>query len=217
MFARRFSAVAVFVVILLPASAVAGIDDGGGTQAAASGEEDGGSRWLRANPPFTGPARSPDGTFGFQLRLGDDDADAAASAASAAASAASDDGDGDGDGAPMVVATLPRGALLRASEALHTALGREIATRVHEQAQKGALPVMQSGFVLALSDLALTAAVLADVAHNPARERPTTPHPQSYEPPPPSRDTVASLANQCLTVDGARVHHGVRASYVESE
>ena len=204
MFARRFSAVAVFVVILLPASAVAD-DEGGGTpEAAASGEEEGGSRWLRANPPFTGPARSPDGTFGFQLHLDDDGADAAASAASAA----SGDGDGDGDGPPMVVATLPRGALLRASEALHTALGREIATRVHEQAEKGALPVMQSGFVLALSDLALTAAVLADVAHNPAGERPTIP-PHSYEPPPPPPpDTVASLANQCLTVDRARMPLG---------
>ena len=205
MFVRPLSAVAVFVVILLSASAVAN-DDGGGTQAAAaSGEEEeekGGSRWLRANPPFTGPARSPDGTFGFQLRLGDYEVEA-----SAAASAAG--GDGDGDGPPMVVATLPRGALLRASEALHTALGREIATRVHEQAQKGALPVMQSGFVLSLSDLALTAAVLADVAHNPARERPTTNPPNTQPtvtsleppppPPPPSRDTVASLANKSMS------------------
>lgn len=144
MFASRFCAVSV---VFLSASVVV---------AASSSAEDAttAAEALRTNPPFTGPATLPDGTFGFQLD--------GATAASASAA---------GGEEPMVVVELPRGSLLRASEALNSPLGREISARVHEQAEKAVLPVMQAGFVLAVSDLALAAAVIAHAAKHPAAWR----------------------------------------------
>lgn len=112
---------------------------------------------VRALQPFKGPRLQPDGTYGFQLSK----KDAATIAASAGAGAE-----------PVTVAELPRGDILRASEALSSPLGRKISARVREASDKAVLPVMQAGFVLSITDLALAAAVLAHAAKHPAAWRP---------------------------------------------
>ena len=101
------------------------------------------ARSARAVPPFALDARG-----GFAIAL----ADAPEPAPGAS---------------PATVATLPSGSFVLASEALASPLGHEITARVFAAADDAKLPLMQSGFVLSVSDLALAAAALAHAAANP--------------------------------------------------
>ena len=147
MMVRRLSVAPVIMLALASASAWTDND-------VATGMAPG----MRVQAPFTGPGTLPDGTFGFLL--------AASDAEAAAATAA-----GDQDEEPTVVAILPDDALLRASDALSSPLGQEITKRVHAAAEKASLPVMQSGYVLSITDLALTATIMAHASNNPAAWR----------------------------------------------
>ena len=111
------------------------------------------ARSARAVPPFALDARG-----GFAIAL----ADAPEPAPGAS---------------PATVATLPPGSFALASETLASPLGREITARVFAAADDAKLPLMQSGFVLSVSDLALAAAALAHAAANPRAWDPTSERP----------------------------------------
>jgi hypothetical protein len=87
---RRLSAVFLFLSVTVAATTTE--------------TDDGADGAVRTNPPFTGPATLPDGSFGFQLSVSD------------ASNTES-----------MVVAEVPRGALLSASEVRGSTYNRPLA------------------------------------------------------------------------------------------
>ena len=118
---------------------------------------------IRVVKPFFGPV-AVRGGFGVQLSVGD----ARRVARQQGAEGAADGGDG---AEAMVAARVAPSRLIRASEALNSPLGREIAKRFKRESEERLLPVFQRGFVMSITDLALAACVLKDATDNPSAWR----------------------------------------------